>query len=196
MYFAGALNLGALSITSRTSSGDFLYRSPSIFPGMPHERKYSKSGRRPSANPVYRLPPGQPISSPRNALASPRGSESGLRGDSKDKLHRNSEFTGPRLNSASDMGSLCQLEPPPGRLFARFPSPGLAQRPFCCNPALLAGILAHFGTPRERIKGHGSRKIKPFDLTVRQGTGDRRGSRRQAEAFQYLMNCFGWMDGA
>src|SRR3972149_9679948 len=60
---AGAWNGGAYFMASITSPGDFLYRSPSIFPGIPQERKYSKSGLIVSLNPRYRLPPGHPTAS-------------------------------------------------------------------------------------------------------------------------------------
>ena len=57
-------------------------------------------------------------------------------------------------------------------------------------------LLAHFSKRKRIDSAHGSRKIKLFDLTVRQGVGNRRGSGRQAEAFEYLVNCHGRMDRA
>lgn len=60
---AGALNAGQCLSTSLTSSGDFLWRSPLTLPGIPQERKYSKSGLRVSLKPRYFLPPRQAMDS-------------------------------------------------------------------------------------------------------------------------------------
>ena len=44
-----------------TNSGVCLYLSPSITPGIPHDRKYSKFLLSSGLNPAYLLPPGHPI---------------------------------------------------------------------------------------------------------------------------------------
>jgi hypothetical protein len=48
----GAFIGAAFRMNALTSSGVFLYRSPSSLPGMPQERKYSKLGVNSSEKPV------------------------------------------------------------------------------------------------------------------------------------------------
>src|SRR4030042_1968055 len=91
MNDAGAVKSAVLLTSSLTISGDFLYLSPSSLPGIPQERKYSKSGIISLVKPRYLFPPAQPTEStlkhnvfPFLTLASAaimhRGSEPGLAG--------------------------------------------------------------------------------------------------------------------
>jgi hypothetical protein len=60
----------------------------------------------------------------------------------------------------------------------RLPSPGLARGPFAetlrCWQESFGILPAHFYKAAADKCRHGSRKIKRFDLTVRQGRGNRR----------------------
>ncbi len=70
-YLPSAGGTGIFSTYRSTSSGVFLYLSPSTLPGMPQERKYLKSGPSSAGNPEYRTPPLHPIVSPAKEMVSP-----------------------------------------------------------------------------------------------------------------------------